>query len=564
MEKSENRIPLVRRHNPLTFYLRTLLYMFIALALRIVAFLPLLALKWFPEGSYFRWIAALCPVLLIFFILPERFSFAQALVQRSRERRFSLDQATGLQNYGEKLGESLLHALHVLKWAIPLAAMLGWGYYLYNNTDAISLMKGVGDLGAGVTAVWCAVANFFISTFGGTPLVANGSLMEGIYAIGAMLGLGVLILMWGVMRNSAYRYIWALATLLDKDPHAEARRRLRGRRWKQFWVAMLNLVLWTPALFVVFTTLKGVLSDMSNAVFNYMATKQLNLPELSNAVWPLLFAFLVCYMPLLPVRRILTAFFATKNLRHLSVQPDIAPTEIAGVTTTSSGAPEPVAAPETATETAAQMAAGQAYAPFTQPEPTELNDEAEMPTPVTEPVPAYQPYHAAEPAPAAQTVEETVTAAQATASGYAEEAPTAAIEPAFTPTEEAQPIPMAQPAPEPAVAPVTEPFAAEPAEAAVETPADSMEAANETPADSMDAAVETPTEAPALAEEAPTVEDPAADAAAEVEEPVTDELEDFFAQPFQGTQAAPEDRDGAEYEADKPYPPTVNGDTAEP
>ncbi|HNW86638.1 MAG TPA: hypothetical protein PLP25_03515 [Candidatus Limiplasma sp.] len=550
MEKSENRIPLVRRHNPLTFYLRTLLYMFIALSLRIVAFLPLLALKWFPDGSYFRWIAALCPVLLIFFILPERFSFAQALVQRSRERRFSLDQATGLQNYGEKLGESLLHALHVLKWGIPLAAMLGWGYYLYNNTDAISLMKGVGDLGAGVTAVWCAVANFFISTFGGTPLVANGSLMEGIYAIGAMLGLGVLILMWGVMRNSAYRYIWALATLLDKDPHAEARRRLRGRRWKQFWVAMLNLVLWTPALFVVFTTLKGVLSDMSNAVFNYMATQQLNLPELSNAVWPLLFAFLVCYMPLLPVRRILTAFFATKNLRHLSVQPDIAPTEIAGVTTTSSGAPEPMAAPGAATETAAQMATGQAYAPFTQPEPTALNDEAEMPTPVPEPVPAYQPYHAAEPAPAAQPVEETVAA---TASGYAEEATTETIDTAIPPAEETQPVPMAEPAPEPVTAPANESVAVEPAEAAVETPADSVEAA-----------VETAAEAPALAEDAPTVADPAADAAAEAEEPVTDELEDFFAQPFQGTQAAPEDRDGAEDEADKPYPPTVNGDTAEP
>lgn len=77
------------RQNPITFYLRALLYMFMALLMRVVALLPLAtAFMWIPAGSPFRWLAVLTPLLFIFFVLPLRFSFAQALVQPARERRF--------------------------------------------------------------------------------------------------------------------------------------------------------------------------------------------------------------------------------------------------------------------------------------------------------------------------------------------------------------------------------------------------------------------------------------------------------------------------------------------
>ena len=116
------------KHNPLTFYLRMLLYMFIALFLRVVTFLPLCALFVFPAGSPLKWLALLCPALLFFFLLPLRYSFADALVQRPRQRRFSFDTALSMGNYGEKLAESLLHAVNVIKWGIPLFAMLTYCY----------------------------------------------------------------------------------------------------------------------------------------------------------------------------------------------------------------------------------------------------------------------------------------------------------------------------------------------------------------------------------------------------------------------------------------------------
>ncbi|HNX61167.1 MAG TPA: hypothetical protein PKN45_00890 [Candidatus Limiplasma sp.] len=302
------------RHNPVTFYFRTLLYLFTALLLRLLALAPLCALAVFPHGSALRWLALLCPALLIFLVLPLRFSFAQALVQSGKDRRFSFDVALNTADYGEKLGESLVHALNVAKWGIPLAAMLIMGVYFYYNTDVITLLTGLSNLGAGTMVVLAAIANFFIGIFGGTQVVANGDLMEGLYTVAALLGLGVLVLLLGAVRNSAFRYIWALAQKADKDPRAEARRRLRGHRWQQFGVAAINLVLWLPALYVTFTALKGVLSGLSDAMFTFVSTQKLNLPQLSDALWPLLFAFLICYMPLLPIRRILTAFFAARRL----------------------------------------------------------------------------------------------------------------------------------------------------------------------------------------------------------------------------------------------------------
>ena len=291
-----------------------------ALVMRVVAFAPLCALLLFPAGSHWRWLAVLCPVLLIFFILPLRFSFAQALVQVGKERRFSFDRATAVQHYGEKLAESLLHVLHIVLWSIPLLALLGVVYYGLSQMGFDKAFTAVDTIGYTVTAVLAAVGNFFIGIFGGTAIVPNGSIAEGLTTLLVAVGIGLLILAWGVMRNSAYRYIWAYATQVDKNPHTEARRRLYGRRWKQFWTAMLNLVLWAPALIVLFVTFRGMFSDITKALTTAIITGQVNLPDLSTALLPMIFAFFVCYLPLLPVRRIITSLFATRTMRRATAR----------------------------------------------------------------------------------------------------------------------------------------------------------------------------------------------------------------------------------------------------
>ncbi len=455
MEMTEKTEVVTKRHNPLTFYLRTLLYMFMALLMRLVAFAPLAALWVFPESSWLRWLWVLCPVLLIFFILPQRFSFAQALVQKPRERAFSFDKATSLRPYGRKLGEALVHALNILKWGIPLWLALGACVYFYLKTDAITLMTSLSNLGASVVAVGIAVANFFIGIFGGTALVPNGGIMEGAYTVLAVLGVLLLVLMLGMVRNSAFRYIWAQATESGLKPRAQARRRLAGRRWTQLGVAVLNLVLWLPALFVAFTTLKGVLSGLSDALFNYVATRQLNLPELSNALYPLLFAFLVCYMPLLPVRRIMTAFFATKALRRPQVD-DVSVADSAAAQVV----PEPTLPP--VTDAPLFVPASEPVAAAAEPEPDEEPD-ATATEPV--PVPVYMP--------AAQPNEPQASETPAVEEAWKPEeqaAPVTAAAPVFTPEPETlretvfapEPLADGSAVPEPEPAPVAPVFMQEP------------------------------------------------------------------------------------------------------
>ncbi len=342
----EGRVSLTGRHSPLTFYVRTLLYMFVALLLRILALLPLAALFAFPAGSPLKWLALLCPAIAVFLVLPLRFSFAEALTQRRRERYFSFDKALGMSRYGEKLAEGLLWALNLIKWSLPLVAMLAGLYLWQANTDAFTLLGSVTQLGAAMSGAWCAVANFFIGIFGGTPLVAKGQIMEGLFTLLGVLGIGVLVMLLGAVRNSAYRYVWVAASDAEKDPRAEARRRLRGRRWEQLGVALLNLVLWAPFLVVVGVTLKGIVSGLADSVMNMMLQKKLLMPDLAGALAPAAFAFFCLYMPLLPARRMLTCWFATRRARHMpqagkvEIDPAAVPETLA-VPTTSSGAPEP-------------------------------------------------------------------------------------------------------------------------------------------------------------------------------------------------------------------------------
>lgn len=299
------------KHNPLTFYLRMLLYMFVALVLRLMALAPLACLFVFPAGSPMKLLALLCPVLLVLLVLPLRYSFAEAAVQQDGRRYFSFDTAFNLGNYGEKLAESLLHAMHVLKWGLPFFAMLIYGYYWYKEVDALTLLSTLSQLGRSWTGIWCSVANFFLGLVGAAQLTPpQNTLMDGVVAVLAVLGLGVAVWLYGAVRNSAARYIWAFANRNDHSPRKELRRRLRGRRMAQLGVGLINLVLWVPFIIAAVAAVKGALTGAAMALLETFTQQNSAGLDMAAAVMPLLAAFVFLYMPLLPIRRILTAAFA--------------------------------------------------------------------------------------------------------------------------------------------------------------------------------------------------------------------------------------------------------------
>ena len=308
-----------KKQNVVLFYVRVFLYCLIAVLIRAAALAPLAALFVFPADSPWRWLWAVSPGMMVFLVLPLRFSFADALVQQPRARDFSIDRALSLRQYGEKLAESLRHALSVLKWAVPLAGLGAWGWYLKEEYTVKGLLDGLKELGRSVSAARYAAVNFFRTLFGHLPLeTVEGSYVQGVYAVLALVGLGLLILLYGAVRNSAARYIWAVANHDGRSVRREIRRRLRGRRVAQLGAALCNLLLCVPFLWIAGVQLKDTFFDLTQQLVLAMTWNgQLQLSaDALKTLLPLTLTFLLTYMPLLPARRILTAAFAVREPRH--------------------------------------------------------------------------------------------------------------------------------------------------------------------------------------------------------------------------------------------------------
>lgn len=285
------------KQNAFVFYLRTLVYTWMALAVRVIALAPLACLFVFDDWK--RALAVLCPVLVIFVVLPLRYSFAQAMTEQPR--RFSFDTAFSFSRYGQKLKEGLVHILHVLKWGIPMAILLALGYYWYSEVDYLDMYLTVDELG-----------NTCAQLFG---METANNFMLGVGAVMALFGLGVLIWMWGATRNSASRYLWAITVENGSKPHAEMRRRLKGRRLAQLAVAIINLILWVPFLCAAVCAAKSAASDLSTMLMMAITTGALPKMEIVGAAVPVAGAFAVLYLPLLPLRRWNTAAFALRKPR---------------------------------------------------------------------------------------------------------------------------------------------------------------------------------------------------------------------------------------------------------
>lgn len=302
------------KQNAFVFYVRTLIYTLMALGLRLIAAAPLTCLFVFDDWK--RWLAALCPVMVILGLLPLRYSFAQAMT--AKPRHFSFDTAFSFSHYGEKLREALIHDLHVIKWGIPLAIMLAAAGYAYTQVDALTLFQTINDLGNFCGEALAKAAGWLAGLTGAdsVAVVTNANnFMLGVMAVAAVFGLGVLIWLWGAVRNSASRYIWAVAASTDRVPHAEMRRRLQGRRLKQLGLAILNLILWIPFLYVSAGALKGAVSDASTMIMMAITTGQLPTADLVAAAVPVAGAFALLYLPLVPLRRWNTAAFAARKPR---------------------------------------------------------------------------------------------------------------------------------------------------------------------------------------------------------------------------------------------------------
>jgi len=295
------------KQNAVGLYLRMLLCVALAAAVRAVALAPLICL--FVFDGWLRVLALLCPVLVIFGVLPLRYSFAQAMADMPRA--FAFGKAFSFSDYGDKLKAALIHALHVLKWGIPLAGMAAGAVYCFREVEYLDMYETVRDMGDACAQALNAVTGWVGGLFGAeATAVTVNNFMMGVGVLGVIAGIGVLILLRGAVRNSAGRYIWAWARENGRHPRLEMRTRLKGRRMRQLGVALVNLVMWIPFLCVIVGAVKNSVSDLSTVLMMAMMTRSLPLSDLLGAAAPVTIAFAALYLPLLPLRRWNTAVFA--------------------------------------------------------------------------------------------------------------------------------------------------------------------------------------------------------------------------------------------------------------
>ena len=297
-----------KSQNPFEYYLCLLGYTVLALVVRVAAFAPLAALFAF-SGSPLQLLALLCPALLLFVVLPLRFSFADAMVDEYGRRCFSFGRAFSFAHYGEKLKEAFIHALSVLKWGIPVAALCAVAYHYYTNVDALTVLGSITELGKGFNSLYVSVAN----VFGAGLAPSMNTLMDGVAAIGLIVALAVLIWLYGAARNSATRHIWVMCEHADRPLRPELRRRMRGRRFAQLGVALLNLLLCVPFVLVMGMLVKPVVSDAASMLMMAVMSGSLPALDLAGLVAPVISAFVVLYLMVLPIRRWIVSAFAVRE-----------------------------------------------------------------------------------------------------------------------------------------------------------------------------------------------------------------------------------------------------------
>lgn len=209
-------------------YLQWLSGMLAAILIRAVALSPLLALVLAKSGDPLQYIAILTPVLYIFAVLPLRYSFGEAMHRAIEGGRLLSGKLLSFKGYGEKLKAVLFQALRSLPWTLPLIAGLGAGlYYWYavNLATSMNLVRSLGKL-----------------------LGPDYGFKEGLYMLIGVVVLLALVFLYGLFRNGMLRFVWAQSGGKYNSARAEMLRRLRGGRFGQLLMGIVQGLLRLPVL----------------------------------------------------------------------------------------------------------------------------------------------------------------------------------------------------------------------------------------------------------------------------------------------------------------------------
>jgi hypothetical protein len=115
---------------------------FVLAIIRLAALAPLTAL-----ATRAKFVALLCPVMIVFAVMPLRFNTALALKRYVTGGKFFTAALLSFDHYQEKLKAALRQTGKILLFGIPMLAMLGFTLYMMQAVDVTVFLRMFMTLG---------------------------------------------------------------------------------------------------------------------------------------------------------------------------------------------------------------------------------------------------------------------------------------------------------------------------------------------------------------------------------------------------------------------------------
>jgi len=260
-----------------------MLAFFLQAVLRAMCLTPLL----FLLSEQFSFLAWLCVPMYALIVLPARQNYALAMQDMLHGGRVFGPRLISTEKYLYKLGRGMIGVLKAVIWLVLPAIAVTVMYQIY---------KGEGELSGAVMSLWGITERDGFSAMRWFKLFGSDTI-DGLKNLLLMVAALFMLPVIGCMVHIGVRHAVAL----------EDKSLLHGQRLKLWVIWALSLLLFLPFVAVVGVTLGSNLKLFISGFAEMFLSKSFNIPELGERLYLLAAAFVVLFLPMVPLKQLMPA-----------------------------------------------------------------------------------------------------------------------------------------------------------------------------------------------------------------------------------------------------------------
>lgn len=271
--------------------------------LRAICFVPLLFLL---EEQY-AFLAWLCVPMYLLIALPARQNYAIALQDMLYGGRVFTPRLISTEGYFRKLGRGLLGLLKMALWlALPAAAVL----------MMVEIYKGEGSFAISVMRLWGVTSQDGLSAMRWFQMFGHDTI-DGLKNILLIVVALCMLPVVGCAVHCGARHAAAL----------EEKTLLRGKRLQMMALWALSLLVFLPFTALALFTLGSNLKLFISGFAQMFMTQSIAIPELGEKLYLIAGAFLVLFLPLIPLKQLIPAVAVHEQMKaeYKELKTDAAP-----------------------------------------------------------------------------------------------------------------------------------------------------------------------------------------------------------------------------------------------